>query len=102
MKENSLDDETILIRVEEPEIYTRELEEWLYIFDTRTGLCLKMNITAKTIWSLCDGQRELRDIILEVFHLFKSPETTKEIVSNDVIQTIKLMLKNDWLRKRQP
>lgn len=66
-----------------------ELGDELSLFDTATGTAFALNSTARDIWALADGERDLDEVIST---LAKAYGTRPESIATEVRATVEALV----------
>ena len=61
------------------------LDDELSLFDAATGKALALNRTARDVWALADGARDVDDIVATLARAYAA---TPEVIAGEVRQTL--------------
>src|SRR6267143_4466427 len=79
----------------EPEVFTHTIKEEVYVFDSKSGLFVRLNSTASTIWNLCDGTNTIEHIVKVLTTEFEIDNTVE--AKEDVLSLVHEMQGHGWL-----
>jgi len=80
-----------------PDLPFRELKDGGVVYEYQSGTLHSLNTTAAYIWTLCDGNHTISEIITSIQQNFKQFETdpTSEVIKTvEKFQTLNLLIDN--------
>ncbi len=94
----SRDGKIDLVPVPIADVKTEVIEGELLLYDPRQTKAIYLNASAAVIWSLCDGRRQVREIIRLIKEGYPDAKTT---LTEDVLATLDQLYESGVLVVKQ-